>query len=244
MKILFIFIIPLFLISCASNQKTGEFLQTNSATTLSRDYEDIKKLLLLYKQKLDVRNPYNYNKNLKYKIGYEIEHNLNNTNLIKGTYKKYLKKAFEDDTKYRNDFLILGLYKYIYNVYKIEEGHKLTALDYDKEEFKKLYYTLKVLRWKIRTDKKRDGNFTFITWQNNWQIELQRKLNQGKKLSAKLLMNLPSLKSQKESLLSHSNFNFEIILTQIIDRVAHSMVALGEEPLNLGINAMKAIIFL
>ncbi len=243
MKIIFIFIIPLFLISCASNQRTGEFLQTNSATTLQRDYEDIKKFLLLYKQKLDARNPNLYNKKLKYKIGFEIEHNLNSLNIANKSYKDYLKKAFDDDTKYRNDFLILGLYKYVYYVYKIKEGHKLTALSYDKEEFKKLYYTLKVLRWKIRTNKDKNGNFTFITWQNRWQIELKKALKR-EKLSLKLIKNLPSIKNKKENLLSHNNFNFEILLTQIIDRVAHSLTALGEEPLNLGINAMKAIIFL
>ncbi len=242
--IIFLSLFTLF-ISCSSNQKAREFLQTNSATTISRDYQAIKELLLKYKKKLDLRNPKLYDKNLSYKISYEIKNDETSLNLLRNSsYKSYLEKAFEQGTKYRNDFLILGIYKMVYETYNINNGHQLTSLSYNSQQFKNLFYTLKVLRWEIRTKRDKNGNFIFVTWQKNWQIELNKKLQQNQKLSMHTLNNLPSIKDKKENIMEHSNFNFEIILTAMIDKVKDSLKAMGEEPLNLSINAMKAIIFL
>ncbi len=221
---------------------TSEILQSNSATTISRDYKDIKKLLIKYKKILDMRNPNLYDKNLANNIIYDIKNNQDTIRLLDdNSYKKYLQKAFDENTKYRSDFLILGIYKMLFDTYNIKAGHQLTALGYDAEIFKKTYYTLKVLRWKIRNAKNAQNRFIFATWQLNWQLEFNKKYND---ISIDNLKNLPSLKNKKESIMDHDNFNFEIILSMIIDRVKDSLEAMGEEPLNLSITAMKAIIFL
>ncbi len=44
--------------------------------------------------------------------------------------------------------------------------------------------------------------------------------------------------------MNHSNFNFEITITNMINRINNSLEAMGKEPLNLSITAMKAIILL
>ena len=237
-----IIFISFFFTSCSNNQKTSEILQSNSATIISRDYIDLTKLLLKYKKILDLRNPELSDKKLSTEIVFNIEHNYNAVNLLKNSsYNDYLKKAFAKGSKNRSDFLILGLYKMFYKTYNIKEGHHITALGYKANLFKNVYYTLKVLRWKIRNAKDENGRFIFATWQLNWQLEYNKKY---KNISIDTLKNLPSLKSGDESLLSHSNFNFEVTLSLMIDRVQNSLEAMGEEPLNLSISAMKAIILL
>jgi len=231
-----------FLSACSGNQTTSEMLQSNSATIISKDYRDITKLLLNYKKILDLRNPNLYDKSLTKQMAYDIKNNKNDINLLKNqTYLKYLTKAFEENTKYRSDFLILGLYKMFYKAYNIKDGHHLTALGYDAKLFKKVYYTLKVLRWKIRNAKDKNGRFLFATWQLNWQLEFNKNY---KNITINSIKELPSLKNGKEALLNHSNFNFEITLTLMIDRVENSLKAMGKEPLNLSLTAMKAIILL
>ena len=240
----FLIIISLAILftSCSNNQISSEILQSNSATTISRDYKDITKLLIRYKKILDKRNPNLYNKNLAYNIISDIKNNQNTIHLLRDdSYKKYLEKAFDENTPNRSDFLILGIYKMLFNTYNIQDGHQITALGYNAETFKKTYYTLKVLRWKIRNAKNSQNRFIYATWQLNWQLEFNKKYNN---ISINNLKNLPSLKKQKESIMGHNNFNFEIILSLIIDRVKDSLNAMGEEPLNLSITAMKAIIFL
>lgn len=229
-----------FLCACSSNQGTSEILQSNSATIISKDYKEITKLLLKYKKILDLRNPNLYDKSLVNQITYDIKNNKNSINLLKNqTYLKYLTKAFEENTKYRSDFLILGLYKMFYKAYNIKDGHHLTALGYDSQLFKKVYYTLKVLRWKIRNAKDKNGRFLFATWQLNWQLEFNKNY---KNITINNIKELPSLKNGNETLLNHSNFNFEITLTLMINAVENSLKAMGEEPLNLSLTAMKMII--
>ncbi len=234
--------IVLLFSACANNQKASEILQSNSATLISKDYRDIIKLLLKYKNILDLRNPTLYDKNLSKEIMLTIQNSYNTIDLLPNKpYKEYLKKAFAKGVNNRSDFLILGLFKMFYKTYNIKDGHHLTALGYDAKLFKKVYYTLKVLRWKIRNAKDENGRFLFATWQLNWQLELNKNYHN---ITIKNLENLPSLKDKKETLLDHSNFNFEITLSLMIDRVKNSLEALGEEPLNLSISAMKAIILL
>ena len=228
--------------ACSNNQKTSEILQSNSATIISRDYYDLIKLLIKYKKILDLRNPSLYDKNLSKEMIFIIEHNYNTLNIISSnSTKKYLKKAFDKDTKYRSDYLILGLYKMFYKTYNIKEGHHLTALGYDVKNFKNLYYTLKVLKWKIANAKDKNGRFMFATWQLNWQLELNKNYQN---IAINNLKELPSLKNERETLLDHSNFNFEVTLSLMIDRVKNSIEAMGEEPLNLSISTMKALLLL
>lgn len=241
----------LFFSGCAINhqEKAREILQTHGATSLRYDYKKIVENLIIYKEKLDMRNPKNFDKNMQSKI-YNDMRNFHNSLQIDyngvtlKTYDDYLKVAFDKEHTVpdRNDFLILGLYKLIWESYKIADGHQVTTLTYNEEAFKKLYYYLEVVKWKIKTDKDKNGNFLFLTWQNNWQSELNAKLNLGQKLSVPLIENLPSIKSQKENLLSPSNFNFEVILSQIIFHVKNSARIIGKEPVDVGIDTMIGLV--
>ena len=237
-----IILISIFLIGCTYAPNASEILQSNSATTISRDYKEITKLLVKYKKILDLRNPKLSDKKLSHEILFDIQNRKDTIQLLKNnSYKEYLLKAFDKNTKFKSDFLILGIYKMIFKIYNIKEGHHITALGYSADDFTKAYYTLKVLRWKIRNAKDDQGRFIFATWQLNWQLELNKNY---KNITIKNLKKLPSLKSGKETLLSHSNFNFEIIMSMMIDRISNSLKSMGEEPANLSISAMKAIILL
>ncbi|MCP4970392.1 MAG: hypothetical protein GY932_07355 [Arcobacter sp.] len=85
-------------------------------------------------------------------------------------YKDYLQIAFSKDyIPCRNDYLILGLYYLVYDLYDIEDSHKVIALEYDKNKLHKLYKNLQVIKWKIKVNRDFKGNYLFKTWQNNWQ---------------------------------------------------------------------------
>ncbi|AFL69277.1 hypothetical protein [Sulfurospirillum barnesii] len=239
------------LIGCGTSpqEKVSEILQSRGATNLTQDYKKITQYLYTYKEKLDIRNPKAFNKASQPYIFHEIKYAQNgirmhyNGNLLK-TYDDYLRIAFDKNPNIpeRNDFLILGLHKLLWESYKIGEGHQITTLSYKEEEFKKLYYYLEVIRWKVKTAKDTNGNFLFITWQNNWQVELHQKLLKGEMLSWEMIQNLPSLRTKRESILDASNFNFEVILTQIIDQVKNSAKQIGKEPVDIGIDAMISLV--
>jgi len=234
----------------AENQnKLGEVLQSKGATAMNQDYNHIIVNLMTYKEKLDLRNPKAYSQNTREYIINEIRTSHNtihmtfNTNALK-TYDDYLRVAFDKNTTIpdRNDFLILGLYKLIWESYKKEEGHQITTLTYNQEAFKKLYYYLQVIKWKIKTAKDTKGQYLFLTWQNNWQVELQNKLLMGQPLNTETLNTLASITSHQESLLDPSNFNFEILLSQIIFHVKNSARLIGVEPVDIGIEAMISLV--
>lgn len=249
-NILFIFMIPIIflLFGCTPKQsKVNEFLQSSSATALEKDYYEVTKLLLSLKQKLDARNPNQYDKQRVFYIEKEIKEGTNKLFLAyEGKYLKdydaYLKVAFtkKPDIQKRNDYLILGLNKLINETYKKQEGHKFTTLGFEKENFKKLYYYLKVLNWKLKTDRDEKGDYLFLTWQKNWQIELEKSL---KTQTLKNLEELPHIKSKKETLLEPSNFSFEVIMNQMFFHVKNSSVHVGDEPLELSLEAMKSLVF-
>jgi len=237
-----IMLISIFLIGCTNTPNASEILQSNSATIISRDYKEIIKLLVKYKKILDLRNPKLNDKKLNREILFDMQNQKDTIQLLKNnSYKDYLLKAFDKNTKYKSDFLILGIYKMIFKIYNIKGGHHITALGYNTDDFTKAYYTLKVLRWKIRNAKDDQGRFIFATWQLNWQLELNKNYNN---ITIKNMKELPSLKNSKETLLSHSNFNFEITMSMMIEKISNSLKSMGEEPANLSISAMKAIILL
>lgn len=247
-------LILLFLITfsgCSLTQdKIKETLQTNSAELIGHDQKRLQKLLVSFKSKLDKRNPKNFNKNNERKIYSSIKDfnkklYLSYEGKTLKEYKEYLDFAFtQKPLSNRNDYLILGLCYMISDAYVTDSFHNITALQYDKEKLSKLYQNLQVLRWKIKVDKDLDNNYLFLTWQNNWQIELANKLKADKNFSYEDIESLEFIKSKKESLFSHSNFSFEVILTQMIDSVENSLKALGEEPTDLGISTVKFFIFL
>ena len=249
MKIIYLFL-TLFLFSgcTGSSPKVQEFFQTDNATHIQDDYEEIVKLLVKYKGKLDLRNPKNFNKQFSYYMYEEFKNNTNylflkdNDRYIQD-YNKYLKMAFKKEVKLRNDYLILGLYKQVWLAYEQNETHNITTLTYNQESLKTLYYTLKVLKWKINNKKDKQGDYLFLTWQNNWQIELKHHIDNGEKPSWELIQNLKHIKSKKETIFSSSNPNFEILMNEMIFRVENSLKIIGEEPLDVSIEAMKSLVF-
>ena len=225
-----------------------EFLQTDNATQMRENYTDIVNLLIKYKEKLDIRNPQKYDKDWAYYINKEFKNHTNYLYLKENgkyihDYNKYLRLAFAKETKLRNDYLILGIYKHLWLAYEQDEIHQITTLTYNEEELKTLYYTLKVIKWKINTKKDSEGNYLFLTWQNNWQVELHKRIQKGEKPSWELIENLHYIKTKRESLYSPSNPNFEILMSEMIFKVENSLEILGEEPLDVSIEAMKSFVF-
>jgi len=104
----------------------------------------------------------------------------------------------------------------------------------------RLYEYLQVIRWKIRTNKDKKGDYLFNTWQNNWQIELEKKYIND----YNIINNLEYIKSKKESIYEHSNFSFEIVLSKIITNVEHSLRKINVEPYEMGFSAIKSFVFI
>ncbi|MGB5868023.1 MAG: hypothetical protein WBG69_09155 [Arcobacteraceae bacterium] len=248
--ILLIFVVLCFT-SCGNIQdKVRNTVQTESAKQIRGDYKEIIKLLSLYKTKLDKRNPQSHNLMLDRLVKDDIYNNTNTINLrIQNSsnypkYTDYLNYAFNKDMvlKDRNDYLIIGLYKMFYSAYKMDLKHKLTALSYEVEDLQKAYKNLQVIQWKIKNDKNKNNQYLFLTWQNNWQIELSKRLEKSS-LDNISLGQLENIKSKKESLLDPSNHSFEIITSKMILYLAHSIKVLDGEPEDLGINAILSFIF-
>jgi len=244
-RVLIFSILVLFFSGCLPKQEdVKDAFQSNSATIIKNDYKKIQKYLLTFKQKLDKRNPKAYNKELAPRI-YKLINESQSEFLLKykkttlTNYKDYLQIAFsKDHVEYRNDYLVLGLYYLIHNSYDIEYGHKVIALEYDKSSLDILHKNLQILKWKIKVDKDVYGDYLFLTWQNNWQIELAKKSKDNKKIAYGKIPELKFIKEKKESILDPSNFSFEVLLTQMTNNVENSLLALGEEPKELTVKAM------
>lgn len=246
-----VLILTLGFTGCIPKQEdVQDVLQSNAANSIKSDYKNIQKQLISFKKKLDVRNPKSYDKKLLPKInrllvsedrGLYLKYKDN----VLDNYKDYLQIAFsKDDVVARNDYLILGLYYLIYDSYEIEDGHKIIALEYDKEKLQKLHKNLQIIKWKIKTDKDLNNEYLFLTWQNNWQIELEKKMKNNENIQYKDIEQLEYIKNQKETLLDPSNFSFEVILTRMIDSVKNSLISLGDEPKDLAIGTIEIFLFL
>ncbi len=122
------------------------------------------------------------------------------------------------------------------------DSHQITTLSYDVKLLKSLYYSLSVLRWEIRTKKDTNDNYLFSTWQNNWQIEFEKSIKNGEKPSWTLIEDLEYISKKRETIYSHSNFNFEILMGKMLSRIENSLRITGEEPLDIGIEAMKSLV--
>ncbi|MBU3016050.1 hypothetical protein KO488_14935 [Poseidonibacter lekithochrous] len=237
----------LFLDGCGFNQQSIQsFAQTNSSIEIVKYKNEITSSLLKYKKKLDLRNPNSYNKKLAKNISFQIQKNQDYINISQNgkkleTYNEYFYYAFKDDEiSNRNDFLILGLYKLIYKAFSLDTNHKFTALEYNKYELQKLYEYLQVLRWKIRTQKDVNGNYLFNTWQNNWQLELLHK----DRNDLNIIKDLEYIKANKETIFSHSNFSFEVLLSRILLNVEYTLRKINIEPYEMSTSAIKSFIFI
>ena len=246
----FILCLILLLTGCSNTQsKIQELMQTNSAAKIKNNYTEILESLLTFKEKLNLRNPNYFDKELSNTITKNIKKRVDTIKLERDnqelkSYSQYLKVAFDKNPniKNRNDLLILGMYKLVYEAYNIQAGYQITALNYDIKKLQKLYYNLNSLRWRIKSYKDGNNNYLFLTWQKNWQIELERSINQGKVVSWEMIKNLEFIKEKKETLFESSNFSFEILLSGMIYNVKTTLKDVGEEPVDVSIKAMKSLI--
>gem|GEM_PF-451845 len=247
---IFAVILLSLLTACSSTQgKLQEILQTSSAAKVKNDYEKTIELLVTLKQNLDKKNSNNYNKNISNLMYISLKNTQDNINLkvndLKlSKYDDYLQFAFDKNVSIpnRNDLLIVGIYKLIYEAYEIAKGHQVTALSYDKIKLQKLYYNLNSIKYRIKFDKDNNGDFLFLTWQNSWQIELKNRLEQNEQPSWEMISNLNALKEKKASIFDASDFTFEVLLSKMIYNVKNTLTNVGEEPVDVGIEAMKSLV--
>ena len=130
-----------------------------------------------------------------------------------------------------------------YSAYKMDTKYKMFALSYNLDDLQKAYKNLQVIQWKIKHDKNMKNKYLFLTWQNNWQIELADKL-QHSKLDNVFLSQLVNISSNNESLLDPSNSSFEIITSKMLLYMENSIKKLHAEPENLSTEAILSFIFL
>lgn len=233
--------------ACSFNQDTIKSVaQTKSASEIVYYKNEILKSLKLYKKKLDIRNPYSYNKSLSKNIYYQIDTNQDYINIVQNgknlnTSREYLYHAFsKEKIKNRNDLLIIGLYKLIYKAYNLKEEHHFAALQYNKEDMLDLYKYLQIIRWKIRTSKDLNDEYLFKTWQNNWQLELMNKNEKD----LNVIKELKYIKNQKETIYDSSNFSFENLITKMLTNIEHSLKKINVEPYEMSIQAIKSFVFI
>lgn len=246
---LVVIFILLFTSGCTPKKESVEnFFQTQSAVTIKKDYQKIIKYLINFKDKLDKRNPNLYNQDFSHTIYNQMSNYKNNLYLKYNNkrlynYQEYLNIAFSNQRiQNRSDFLILGMFKAIYEAYDLSTEHKFIAYSYNQEKLQKLHYNLQVLRWKIRFAKDIDGNYLFLTWQNNWQIELENLLKTNDHVTYEDIRDLPSIKDKQESVFDSSNMSYQVILSQMISCVENSLTYLGVDATELSLEALKTII--
>ena len=245
-NIFLILIVSLFFISCSSNnQNVKSAFQTNSATIVDKDVKSLLQKLEKLKIKLDKRNPKNYSKNNEKRIFKLLKDGdgtlvLKYDNRVIRNYKEYLELAFtKENIDNRNDFLILGIYYGIYEAYTLNKTHKFVAFEHKKKELlQKLQKNLQVLKWKIKFDKDTKDNYLFLTWQKNWQIELENIKKSKGSFSIEDIKNLKYIKEKQETIFEPSNFSFEVLLSSMIENVQNSLKALGDEPTELTFKAL------
>lgn len=68
--------------ACVSTSSIKSIAQTNSASQIEEYKSEVLKLLLKYKEKLDLRNPYSYNKDLASNINHQIRSKQDYINII------------------------------------------------------------------------------------------------------------------------------------------------------------------
>jgi hypothetical protein len=245
-QIIFLVFISIFFQACAFNKSNLKSLAQSSAASQIEEYKvEILESLINYKNKLDLRNPSAFNSDIKDSIINEITTNQDYIHLIQDgvkleSYDDYFYYAFLDrDVSNRNDLLIIGLYKLIFKAYAMEREHQFVSFSYDREEMQNLHKYLQVIRWKIKTAKNIKGEYLFNTWQNNWQIELEKKYMGD----YNIINDLEYIKLEKESIYDYSNFSFEIVLSKIIVNVEHTLKKINVEPFEMGFSTLKNFIF-
>ncbi len=235
MRILFVFFL-LFSLSFA-DFSFKNLIKTNKEIKIEEYLKDIDSLLLRFYKKLNKRNPNSFNKN-NFSI---IEDALKNGKYIyirnfADTPVMIIKEALNRDKKisFRNDYLIIGLHDMIYKAFK-RDDFKITALSYDLEKLNKLFLNLQIIFWQINTYKDRQGDYLFLTWQNDWQIRLSKKLKKGEPFK-KVVSNF-----SEDELLKPCNMSFSMIYAKILYIIEKIIKERGGEPQEIGVNVLKSL---
>lgn len=250
----YLLLITIFLFSgCSVNSvEVKKIFQTDDSTYIQHNYNDIVKLILEYKIKLDKRNPNNYNKNLSLYIINSIKSS--EDSIIMYTKDKRILKNHIDyfnytfssniDIDFRNDYLIIGLYKLFHDAFTMKESYKFSSYGYDLTKIQKLYKNLQILQWKIKHNKDSNGNYLFNTWQLNWQIKLLNQYNKSKNIEYEEIKNFNYIKNKTESIFDSSNNSFEKLLDKMIFHVENSIYLLDMTPESLTTEILKTAIFI
>ena len=251
MKYMLIIVLILFT-GCVPSNGVKKIFQTDDSSYLKIHYTNIKELILQYKVKLDKRNPNAYNKQLNKQLVDAI--NLSKNNIVLYTqdrttlinYVDYFNYAFDTtrDIKNRNDYLIVGLYKMIYDMYIMSKKHKFISYEYDIKQIQKGYKNLQILKWKINNNKDKNGKYLFYTWQLNWQIELENNYIKNGCIDYKNIKNLRYIKNHKESLFDKSNDSFNMLINKIIFNLESSISILDMTTEKLTKEILKGAIFI
>jgi len=249
MRNLSIFFIILFALSgCASQNAIQKTFQTNNAHSVSYLGDQTIALIAEYKQKLDKRNPNGVKKATTNYLTHYIDKRINPNEFTMIGYETfdnpslYLQKAFDDSVLWRNDYLIIGLYAMVYEAYNMDATHKLTAFEFDLQKLQTLHKNLQILKWKIKVAKDSKGNFLFLTWQNNWQVELLK--NSSERIDYASIENLNTIASKQESVFDASNTSFDEILRQMLLYTELAIHYRGGEASDISVNLLTSFLLL
>ncbi len=235
---------------CATKESSfvNRIFQTSGATLMQEYKAALDKMLLQLGKKLKKRNEEIFSKDIFLYLENDMKNHTDTLSLAlvhtmsQNSFKEYLKIAFlKNKIKNRGDYLLVGLYKMFYQSFEMKDFHKFSAMQYDGEKLQEAYKILQAVAWKIKVAKDKKGDFLYLTWQNNWQVELQKRLKRGEKLSAKLIKSLKYIKNKKESLLSSSNLSFEAIFAKMLFVYERALKTVGVEPKSLGANALRTL---
>jgi hypothetical protein len=242
------------LVGCSSkNRSSSDFIkdtfQTHGAEMIRYYEKDLKELLIEFIIKLQKRNPAIFDESITKATIEDIKKSTSSIKLMKednfAPYIDYFDIAFaKKSVKNRGNYLVIGLYRMLSEAYDMGNSYKVTALSYNTKKLENLYRMLQVLAWKIRTKRDENGAYLFLTWQNNWQIELEKRIKEGKEVTWKLLESLEYIKNKRETLLSKCNTSFAMIYAKMIYIIKKSVEIRGGEPTTLSINTLKTLVFL
>lgn len=240
-KISFFWIFFLSMQGC-SQKDVHAIFQTNGATIVREHTTVLQRLLERYYTKLNLRNPIYTTKIQRIPIIYDIQNRTNNATLpllntkVNVSYKDYLNIAFSrtTDVKNRNEYLIAGIYKMFYWAYSVDRSHTVTTMQYDVEKIQEANTMMQIIQYRIENEKDAKGNYLFLTWQRQWQVDVLKSIYSDKKIDLSLY--------EKGELIKSSNMNFRVISEGMIFTLQESLRYLGKESTNLGTSAVKSIL--
>ena len=224
-----------------SQKDVHAVFQSNGASIVREHTIVLQRLLLRYYDKLNKRNPRYTTKLESIPVVYDINNRTNNATLPllndkkDATYKDYLNVAFSrEHVKNRNDYLIAGIYKMFYWAYSIDRPHTVTTLQYESEKIQEANKMMQIIQYRVENEKDVKGNYLFLTWQRQWQVDLLKSIYTHKSIDLNTY--------KKEELIIPSNMNFRITSEGMIFTLQESLRYLGEESTNLGTAAISSVL--